>query len=374
MSSKLYSKLFLAGFAIVLVSCGKKEKAQQAAQAMPYPTVKIESKKITGYKTYPTSIEGVINSGVRAKISGYIKDVLVDEGQQVSKGQVLFRLETESLTQDAGAAQASVNVAQVEVDKLKPLVEKGIISEVQLETAKANLAQAKSNYSAINANINYATVKSPVDGFVGAIPYREGTLVSPSDQIPLTTVSDIKEVYAYFSMNEEDYLDFVQNTKGDSRQEKLDNFPEINLVLANGELYKHKGKIKTVTGQVNQNTGTVSFRATFPNPERLLTNGNSGVIQIPTVYTDVPVISQESTFERQGQTLVFHVGSDNKVKSEVIKITDHIENLYVVESGVKIGDVIVAKGVDKLRDGAEIAPQETSFDSITKPIKTLFRN
>ena len=215
----------------------------------------IESKKITGYKTYPTSIEGVINSGVRAKISGYIKDVLVDEGQQVSKGQVLFRLETESLTQDAGAAQASVNVAQVEVDKLKPLVEKGIISEVQLETAKANLAQAKSNYSAINANINYATVKSPVDGFVGAIPYREGTLVSPSDQIPLTTVSDIKEVYAYFSMNEEDYLDFVQNTKGDSRQEKLDNFPEINLVLANGELYKHKGKIKTVTGQVNQNTG-----------------------------------------------------------------------------------------------------------------------
>ncbi|MEJ4088514.1 efflux RND transporter periplasmic adaptor subunit [Galbibacter orientalis] len=374
MSSKLYSKLFLVGLAIVLVSCGKKEKAQQAAQAMPYPTVKIESKKITGYKTYPTSIEGVINSGVRAKISGYIKDVLVDEGQQVSKGQVLFRLETESLTQDAGAAQASVNVAQVEVDKLKPLVEKGIISEVQLETAKANLAQAKSNYSAINANINYATVKSPVDGFVGAIPYREGTLVSPSDQIPLTTVSDIKEVYAYFSMNEEDYLDFVQNTKGDSRQEKLDNFPEINLVLANGELYKHKGKIKTVTGQVNQNTGTVSFRATFPNPERLLTNGNSGVIQIPTVYTDVPVISQESTFERQGQTLVFHVGSDNKVKSEVIKITDHIENLYVVESGVKIGDVIVAKGVDKLRDGAEIVPQETSFDSITKPIKTLFRN
>lgn len=374
MSSKLYSKLFLVGFAIVLVSCGKKEKAQQAAQAMPYPTVKIESKKVTGYKAYPASIEGVINSGVRAKISGYIKDVLVDEGQQVSKGQVLFRLETESLTQDAGAAQATVDVAQVEVDKLKPLVEKGIISEVQLETAKANLAQAKSNYSAINANINYATVKSPVDGFVGAIPYREGTLVSPSDQMPLTTVSDIKEVYAYFSMNEEDYLDFIQNTKGDSRQEKLNNFPEINLVLANGELYKHKGKIKTVTGQVNQNTGTVSFRATFPNPERLLTNGNSGVIQIPTVYADVPVISQESTFERQGQTLVFHVGSDNKVKSEVIKITDHIENLYVVESGVKIGDVIVAKGVDKLRDGAEIVPQETSFDSITKPIKTLFRN
>ena len=149
MSSKLYSKLFLVGFAIVLVSCGKKEKAQQAAQAMPYPTVKIESKKITGYKTYPTSIEGVINSGVRAKISGYIKDVLVDEGQQVSKGQVLFRLETESLTQDAGAAQASVNVAQVEVDKLKPLVEKGIISEVLKQETKA-VEESKQNPEILN--------------------------------------------------------------------------------------------------------------------------------------------------------------------------------------------------------------------------------
>ncbi|MEL4306813.1 efflux RND transporter periplasmic adaptor subunit [Joostella sp. CR20] len=374
MNSKLYSKLLLIGFAIILVSCGEKQEQQQAPQAMPYPTVKVESKKVTGYKEYPASIEGVINSGVRAKISGYIKDVLVDEGQQVRKGQVLFRLETESLTQDAGAAQASVNVAQVEVDKLKPLVEKGIISNVQLETAKANLAQAKSNYSAINANIDYATVKSPVDGYVGAIPFREGTLVSPNDQTPLTTVSDIDEVYAYFSMNEEDYLDFVENTKGNSRQEKLDNFPAINLVLANGELYKHTGRIKTVTGQINQNTGTASFRATFPNPERLLTNGNSGTIQIPTEYSELPVIPQESTFERQGQILVYLVSGENTVKSQVITIADEVDNLYVVEDGVKLGDVIVAKGVNKLREGAAIAPQETSYDSIVKPIKTLFRN
>ncbi|WP_417443466.1 efflux RND transporter periplasmic adaptor subunit [Joostella sp.] len=376
MGSKLYSRIILMGLSVVLLSCGgKKEQDQsQAQKAMPFPTVKVESKEITGYKTYPTSIEGVLNSDVRAKVSGYIKEVLVDEGEKVSKGQTLFRLETESLSQDAQAAQASVNVAQVNVDKLKPLVEKGIISKVQLETAKANLEQAKSNYSSINASIGYATVKSSVDGYVGAIPFREGTLVSPNDQTPLTTVSDIKQVYAYFSMNEEDYIDYIQNTKGDTRQEKLDNFPEIDLVLANGALYPHKGKIKTVTGQINQNTGTVSFRATFDNPNSLLTNGNSGTIKIPTIYKDQPVISQESTFEQQGQVLVYHVNDENKVSSEVIKISDEIDNLYVVKSGVKVGDVIVAKGVGKLREGMLIAPQEVSYDSIVKPIKTLFRN
>ncbi|MDG3583164.1 efflux RND transporter periplasmic adaptor subunit [Galbibacter pacificus] len=374
MRSKLYLKLLIIGGAVMLSGCGGKQENNSQQQAPPFPVVKVESKKVTGYQTYPTSIEGIVNSAVRAKVSGYIKQVLVDEGQKVNKGQTLFRLETETLTQDADAAKASVNVAQVEVDRLKPLVEKGIISNVQLETAKANLAQAKSNYNSINANIGYATVKSPVDGYVGAIPFREGTLVSPSDQVPLTTVSDIKEVYAYFSMNEKDYLDFLQNTKGETLEEKIKNFPKVNLLLANGEQYKQKGEIKTVTGQINENTGTVSFRATFDNPNRLLTNGNSGKIQIPAVYTDLPVISQESTFERQGQVLVYHVNGDNKVSSEVIKIKDGVDNLYVVESGVKIGDVIVAKGVGKLRADMAITPQEVAYDSITKPIKKLFRN
>src|SRR5690606_21301372 len=137
------------------------------------------------YTTYPTSLEGIVDSEVRAKTSGYITHVLVDEGQKVKKGQTLFTLETQSLSQDAAAAKANVNAAQVEVDKLKPLVEKNIISAVQLETAKAKLAQAQSGYNSIAANIGYATIKSPVDGYVGAIPFREGALISPTSQVPL---------------------------------------------------------------------------------------------------------------------------------------------------------------------------------------------
>ncbi|WP_394369912.1 efflux RND transporter periplasmic adaptor subunit [Tenacibaculum piscium] len=172
-------------------------------------------------------MEGIINSNVNAKMGGYIQKVLVDEGQKVRKGQVLFRLETQSLNQDASAAKARVNVAQVEVEKLKPLVEKNIISAVQLETAKANLAQAKANYSSVNANIGYATIKSPVNGFVGAINFREGSLINPNNSVPLTTVSDISKVYAFFNLNETAYLDFLQNATGKTFEQAIKPIPTL---------------------------------------------------------------------------------------------------------------------------------------------------
>jgi membrane fusion protein (multidrug efflux system) len=339
-----------------------------------FPVAQVSLKTVTGFQEYPTNIEGIVNSDVRAKVSGYIQKVLVDEGQKVRKGQVLFKLETQSLSQDAGAAKARINVAKVEVDKLIPLVEKGIISSVQLETAKANLAQAQANYSSIAANIGYATVKSPVDGYVGAIQFREGSLVSANDDTPLTTVSDIKQVYAFFSLNEADYLNFLQNTEGNNSEEKIANFPEVSLILANGTMYSEKGKIETSTGQINQNTGTVSFRAVFNNPNQLLTNGNSGKIQVPTIYENATVIPQEATYEQQGKIMVFKLSGNNTVSSSIIKVKANVNNLYVVESGLKEGDKIVVTGVGKLRNDMEITPQEIAFDSVVKPIEKLFKN
>src|SRR5690606_30488101 len=256
----------------VLASCGESKTDQNMAAAhpaLPYPVTEIQTRTVTANTNYPTNIEGIINSEVRAKISGYITDVLIDEGQKVHKGQTLFKLETQSMNQDAAAAQANVNAAQVEVDKLLPLVEKNIISPVQLETAKAQLAQAKSGYSSIAANIGYGTISSPVDGYVGEIRIRKGALVSPTSPDALTTVTDISSVYAYFSMNEKEYLDFLQNADGTTKTEKIKNLPEVTLILANGSEYEHKGKIETINSQVNRNTGTVAFRAQFNNDNQL---------------------------------------------------------------------------------------------------------
>ena len=205
--------LLLIG-ATSIVACSKKEEAKQA----PKPALDVVEtvvRDVTGYQSFPAVIEGKINNDVRAKIQGYIKEVLVHEGQSVSKGQILFRLETNVLNDNAAAAkasisaaQASVSAAQVEVNKLIPLVEKKIIASVQLETAKANLASAKSmlaqaqaNYQSINANIDYGVVRSPVNGVVGTLPFKLGSLVGPNDSQPLTTVSDVSTVYANFAMN-----------------------------------------------------------------------------------------------------------------------------------------------------------------------------
>ncbi|MGY8908401.1 MAG: efflux RND transporter periplasmic adaptor subunit [Flavobacteriales bacterium] len=375
---KINVKPIITAFLIsgLLISCDKEQENKQAAKMPPatFPVTQLQPKTVTGFTEYPTNIEGIINSDVRAKTSGYIKKVFVDEGEKVRKGQVLFELETQSLSQDAGAAKARINVAQVEVDKLIPLVEKNIISAVQLETAKANLAQAKANYSGVSANIGYATIRSSVDGYVGAINFREGALISPNDATPLTTVSNISKVYAFFSLNETQYLDFLQNAEGKNLKEKLANYDAVNLILANGSMYSEKGKIETSSGQINQTTGTVSFRAVFDNPNQLLTNGNSGRIQIPIVYENATVVPQEATYEQQGNIMIFKLEENNKVTSSIIKIKANVDNLYVVESGLESNAKIVTTGVGKLKSGMEITPKEIPFEEVTKPITTLFKN
>ena len=361
-------------FIALLLSCGEKEQTPQGPQGpMPFQVTTIPQETVTGYTTFPTSIEGVNNSEVRSKISGYITQVLVDEGQKVKKGQTLFRLETQSLTQDADAAKANVNAAQVEVEKLKPLVEKNIISNVELETAKAKLMQAQSAYNSIGANIDYGNIKSPVDGYVGAIRLRAGSLVSPTSQEPLTTVSDISKVYAFFSMNEKEYLNFIQKAEGTDIESKIKNLPKVALVLANGSTYDQEGTVQTINSQVNANTGSISFRAVFNNDARILTNGNSGKIRVPRVYKDAVVVPMQATYEQQGSYYVYKLGADDMATATRITVIADVGNLYVVSEGLQKGDKIVAKGVAKLRGDSKIKPMEIPFDSVAKPVETLFR-
>lgn len=366
----------LAGISLFLTSCGNdqgNQQQQQGQQAMPYPVVTVPSETVTAYATFPASLQGIVDSEVRAKTSGYVTSVKVDEGQKVRKGQTLFTLETQSLSQDAAAAQANVNAAQVEVNKLKPLVDKNIISPVQLETAKAKLAQAESGYNSIVANIGYATIKSPVDGYVGAINFREGALVSPTSQTPMTSVADIDKIYAFFSMNEKEYLNFIQNSEGKTLEEKISHLPKVKLILANGNEYGQEGTIETINSQVNAATGTVSFRAVFDNPNRILSSGYSGRIKLPKVYTDATVVPAMSTYERQGVTYVYKVQGDTIAISSSINILDRVENIMIVDEGVQPGDKIVAKGVGKLRNQTPIVPQPVEFDSIVGGVNKIFR-
>src|SRR5690554_1670276 len=371
----LYLLPSMVVISMLLASCGN-DKGNQGQfgqqQALPFPVITVPSDTITAYATYPTSLEGIINSEVRAKTSGYITKVLVDEGQKVRKGQTLFKLETQTLSQDAAGAKANVNAAQVEVNKLKPLVDKNIISPVQLETAKAKLLQAQSAYNSINASIDYANIKSPVDGVVGSINHRVGSLVSAQDPLPLTNVSAISEVFAYFSMNEKEFISFMAEAKGETAEEKLEKLPEVKLRLANGQLYEKPGKIETINGDINTQTGTITFRAKFDNAMGLLRNGSSGTILVPKSFENVIVIPSESTFERQGKTFVYSVVNDSLVNKPVT-ILKNAGRLYILENGVEVGETILAKGLNKVGPGTKIKPMLKPLDSIVNSFQTVFK-
>src|SRR5690625_4979579 len=209
---------------LFMISCQNNEM-QVAEQTPVYPTVEVQQMDVTGYTTYPVRVEGKVNSAVRAKVSGYITEVLVDEGRKVNKGQVLFGLETDSLSEDADAAAADVQVAEVEVNRLQPVVDEGIISDVQLETERASLAHDRATYNSMAANIEYAEIRSPIDAYVGAMPHLKVVHVNQGVPSRLTAVPDSEDVYEYVSRNESDYLHFVLNAGGEPLNRKIGHFP-----------------------------------------------------------------------------------------------------------------------------------------------------
>ena len=349
---------------LIVASCGKKEEQQMPPQGpVPFPVQTIAKQDAVVYQEYTANLEGQQNVEIRAKVNGFIQKIYVDEGQVVRKGQLLFKLETQTLNQDASAAKAAVQAAQVEVDRLKPLVDRKIISNVQLETAKARLAQAKSNYGSIAANIGYGTIVSPVNGVIGSLPFREGSLVSATSEMPLTTVSDTKIVRAYFSMNEKQLLFFNKTFKGATTAAKLKSSPEVSLLLVDGSEYEQKGRIATMNGLVNPQTGTTQFRAEFKNPEGILRSGSSGIVRLPIEQKDVMLVPQNAIFEVQGKKMIYVVGEGNKVKSKIVEVNGTSELNYIVTSGLSEGDVVVIEGASKLKDDTEIVPQPAKTET-----------
>lgn len=392
------NKILIVVFcSLALFSCKKEDGKKDGPK--PYPVVSVEAKNITGYDEYPASIRGIVNNDVRAKIQGYITQVLVDEGQYVSAGQALFRLETNMLSENADAAKsgvsaaqanvqaarAAVNAAKVEVDKLKPLVDKNIISNVQLQTAVANLAraqaqlsqaiaaqqQATASYKSAQANVDYSIIRAPISGVVGKLPLKVGSLVGPADATPLTTISDTRSVYAYFSLNEKEYLNFLEKSYGATVPEKIKNLPMVELKLANGSLYPEKGKIEVTTGQIDATTGTIQFRVGFPNPTKLLSNGNSGTIRFPKFYNNALVVPESATYEQQGIVYLFKVEKDT-AKNSVIEVQDRVNNMVVVKSGINKGEKIIAAGIGGLKSGSAVIPKPVKFDSLVQSVKPIF--
>ena len=360
--------------ALVLSSCADKSQAPAAAPAPLLPVLAITSENTTTDAEYPASIQGTVDVEIRPQVSGNLDRVLVDEGAYVSKGQSLFKINERPFREQLNNALASLHAAeaalinaQLEVDKLTPLVQNKVVSDYQLKTAKAsqkiaaaNIEQAKAMVASAKINLGYTNVTAPVSGYIGRLPKKQGSLVSATDIEPLTTLSDVHEVYAYFSLGETDFINFKAQYAGSSIGDKIKKLPPVSLILADDNAYPQTGKIDMVDGQFDKNTGAITLRATFPNANGTLRSGNTGRIRLGLQHDDAILVPQSATIEMQDKVFVFTVGKENKVTKMPITVIGKSGTNYLIKDGVKTGDQIVLSGIDKLQEGQVIQPEKST--------------
>lgn len=339
------------------------------AKAPEYAVIVAQATTAKLTNSYPATIRGKQDVEIRPMVSGFITKLHVDEGSIVKKGQVLFTIDQVQYKAAMETAQAGVETARaaLKTQKLttennRELNKRGIVSDYQLSMsenelaqAKANLAQAEASLVQAKRNLEYTEVTSPSDGVVGEIPYRIGSLVSSSMTTPMTTVSDISEMYAYFSMTERQLLDMIR--EGGSMSEILAKLPNINLQLIDGSIYPDSGRVETISGVIDATTGAVVMRALFPNEHNVLRSNSTGNVVFPNVLTDVILVPQSATTEIQDKRFVYVLQQDNTVKNTEITVYkyDDGENFYVT-GGMNPGDRVVIEGVQSLQDGQAITP------------------
>ena len=364
--------LFLS---ISLVAC--KSAPDQSAAAPPPPVLPVslvnESSQTT-YIDYPAAIQGAVDIDVRPQVSGYLQSVLVNEGAHVNAGQTLFKINENPYREALNNAKASLHAAeaailnaQLEVDKLTPLVQNKVVSDFQLKTAKtaykiaqANAEQARASVASAQINLGYTNVKATVSGYIGRIPKKQGSLVSPADQAALTQLSDIHEVHVYFSLAENDFNSFNANYPGKTPADRISHLPAVELLLSDNTTYPVKGKIDMIDGQFDKNTGAITLRATFKNANGILRSGNTGKIRLGLQHPDAILIPQVATIEMQDKVFVFTVNKENKVAKMPITVIGKSGSNYLIKDGVKSGDQIVLSGLDRLQEGQVIQPEKSS--------------
>ena len=361
------SRIAYLALCLTLAGCGNGSQIPQASNE--YAVRDVTTSVCNLSTSYPATIKGIQDIEIRPKVGGFITKVHVDEGDFVHKGQVLFSIDRVQYEAAVKSAEAAVRVAkttvgtqELTVKNKKMLHSQGIISDYDMEMAENELASAQAQLASANAqlvdaknNLSFCSVTSPSDGVVGTIPYRVGSLVSSTTAEPLTTVSNISQMYVYFSMTEKQLLEYTKGTDG--VQGALAAIPPVNLRLVDGSLYDQTGKVTNVSGVIDIATGSVSMRATFDNPQKILRSGGTGSIVIPVRDSSAIQVPQKATYEIQDKRFVYVVGKDNKVKNtEITVLSQNDGTNYVVTSGLKVGDRIVVEGINTLNDGMAIKP------------------
>ncbi len=360
-----------AGWILLLFAatgCNQQANAPQEEAARAFPVFTVQSSNATVDMQYPAHLEGKVNVEIRSQADGYLEKIFTDEGAFVQKGQSLFKINDLPLKEQLHTAQAALlsaraalTTADLEVYKSEELYKNRVVSDYQLkaakaarENAKAQVAQQEAAVAAARVNLDFSLIKAPVSGYIGRIPKRIGNLITKTDQQPLTNLSDISEVYAYFSMTEQDFLRLTEQYKGNRVADKIAAMPPVTLLLANGKPYTQSGKVQMIDGQFDANTGAISIRAAFDNKEGILRSGNTGKIILGEKHAGVLLVPVLATLDVQHKIFVYRLNKDNLAERVSISIAGKSGENYLVDAGLKAGDRIVGKDLQLVKEGEKV--------------------
>jgi membrane fusion protein (multidrug efflux system) len=345
----------LAGMCAILCHIGCTSKKETKEEVTNY-TVTTPLKIDTSFeKEYVSQIKAVRNIEIRSQEKGFLENIYVDEGQSVKAGQLLFRIMPKMYQAEQAKAQAEANMAEIELKNTTTLSNKNVVSKNELAMAQAKLAQARADLSVAKLHLSYTDIKAPFNGTIDRIPLKLGSLVDEGEL--MTSLSDNSQMYAYFNVSEPEYLDYKTNIQGRGSN-------KVQLLLANNVPLKYAGEVETIEGEFNSETGNIAFRAKFPNPDRLLKHGETGKVRMTVPLRNALVIPQKTTYEIQDKTYVFVVDKNGVVRSRNITIASEMPDLYVVGSGLAVGDNILLDGVQKVKDNDHIKYQMVSSKEV----------
>lgn len=343
--------------ACVLLSCNSHKQEKEEVKDFPVTNPIVLDTIIS--KEYVSQIRSIQNIEIRAQERGFLQDIFVDEGQFVQKGQLLFRIKPQLYRAELAKAEAEVKAAKIELSNAKTLVDNNVVSKNEQAIALARLQKAEAELELAKIHLSFTDIRAPFSGFIDRIPKRLGSLIEDGEL--LTSLSDNSKMYVYFNVSEQEYLNY-------QTKKKENGSDEVQLILANNEVLETKGKIETIEGEFNNETGNIAFRATFSNPNKLLRHGQTGKVRMDVPLKHATIIPQKATYEIQDKKYVFVVDAKGKIHSKEIQILSEMPDLYVVNDELSTKDKVLLEGIQSVKDGEQI---KTKFLDPKKTIATL---
>jgi membrane fusion protein (multidrug efflux system) len=360
---------------LINIACNNDEKKTIVPENFPATTIiKLDT---STFSDYVTEIHAIQNIEIRARVTGYLEKIHIDEGAHVKEGQLLFSINNREYAEELTKAKANykstiaeVDAAELELKNVMQLAEKKIVSSTEvsfaknkLDAQKAKMEEALAHQAFVQVKLSNTEIKAPFDGIINRIPHKIGSLIDEGTL--LTSLSEYDEIYAYFDVSEKEYLNYARNLKSDSIESKI-----VSLILADGTEHPYKGKIETVEGIIDQSTGNIAFRAKFPNHEKIVKHGASGKVRLRKKYKNAIIIPQKSTFEIQDKLYACIVDKNNKVEFRNIEYIDRFPHFFIIKNGINEGEKIIYEGIQNVKSGMLIQPTDKSMKEIMKELSS----